>query len=172
MLPRLPFLSPSPVLLRPLLSFLSRHWTENVLVCGPRKPRKRGRSPAIRRGKGRWRTKEGRRETSNANAARGKEKMEESKEKKWSQNATESSLVIAVNKGTTSFFPVRPTAAASKMRNRSIIRYIGLQLQRRGRKKEGRKEHAPLSKIGRKEEDGEKDDFSRCRISSVCSLGA
>ena len=44
---------PLSVLRPPLLSFLSRHWTENVLVCGLRKPRKRGRSPAFRRGKGR-----------------------------------------------------------------------------------------------------------------------
>ena len=33
-----------------------------------------------------------------------------------------------------------PTSAASKMRNRSIIRYIGLQLQKREGRKEGRKE--------------------------------
>ena len=55
--PSLPLRPPSSV----LLSFLSRHWTENVLVCGPRKPRKRGRPTAIRRGKGRCRKRRGKR---------------------------------------------------------------------------------------------------------------
>ena len=135
-----------PLSLPSVPPLLSRHWTENVLVCGPRKPRKRGRSPAIQRGKGRWGRREGdleRTPTRHAAAAMMRKDGEEGRgdNAKVESNCDESSLACGRQGGNV----VLPGPVCRLLRPKCETEALSDILDCNCR----RKEHAPLSKIRR-----------------------